>query len=249
MRRLTWAFAALALAGCEPAGSPAAPAASATPAPRPFPAAAPAYAIRFKAFDDGVARDLTVYADAGRLRVDGPPPPSLGAQKAISVVFDPATGKALAFRQDEGAPKLAIVVEPSQLGAAGVLLALNGKAGAHAIGADQVAGLACQVFRFDATDADGRQVCVTEDGVILRVSATATPANPTLQAETIKRGPQAATLFALPPGYEVIDYGPCTAMASEAMTSAHAGQAIDKRTLAECETLGQKVSSIFSAPN
>jgi hypothetical protein len=240
----------LALAGCEPAGGPVAPAASAAPTPSVFPTASGAYVARLKVYDDGVERALTVYADGGRVRIDGPPPPSLGAPVAVAVVFDPTTGKTFAFRQGEGAPKIAIVVEPSQFGAAGVFLALDRKASANFVGADQVAGLACQVWRFDGNAGDvegGRQICVTEDGVILRVSATATPANPLLQAETITRGTQATALFALPAGYELIDYAPCSAMASEAMTSAHAGQPIDKSKLAECETLGQKASRIFAA--
>lgn len=257
MRRLSFALAAaacaamLALAGCEPSSGPAAPTASAAPTPTAFPNASSAYVARLKVYDDGVERALTIYADGGSVRIDGPPPPSLGAPEAVALVFDPKTGKAFAFRQSEGAPKIAIVVEPSQFGAAGAFLTLDGKASASFVGADQVSGLACQVWRFDGNAGDvdgGRQICVTEDGVILRVSATATPANPLLLAETVTRGAQAPALFALPAGYELIDYGPCSAMASEAMTSAHAGQSIDKSKLAECETLGKKASRILAAP-
>lgn len=248
MRALTLALAVLALPGCEAAAPPAAPVASAAPAAQPFPAAPTAYSARLKAYDDGVERELTVYADAGRIRLDGAPPPSLGSSRAISVVFDPAAGKAFAFRSGQGAPKIAILVEPAQLGAAGVLLGL-GKAGAHAIGADQALGSPCEVWRFEPGEAaESRQVCITPEGIVLRVTATAAPTNVLLQAQTVTRGPQAPALFALPAGYELIDFGPCTAIASEAMVSAHAGHPADKRELAACESLAAKASRIFAGP-
>ncbi len=68
----------------------------------------------------------------------------------------------------------------------------------------------------DGTDT----VCVTDDGIILR----ATDDGRTVwETTSVQRGSQAASLFELPPGVEVMDLGNMNAIANEALERARGG--------------------------
>jgi hypothetical protein len=61
-------------------------------------------------------------------------------------------------------------------------------------GRDTVAGLACTEYRAG----DGSQICLTADGVLLRVERDG---RTVLEAASVRYGPQDASVFAVPAGY------------------------------------------------
>jgi hypothetical protein len=218
-------------------------------APSVLPASTADYKAEYRAYDDGAERRMTIYASGGRTRVEGPPPPRLGATGAIATIRD-GGGQMLSFRVGPDAPKLAMVTGLDKLGAASALFSVDrDRPAAHLVGADAVAGFACRVWQVDPTEqAAGRQMCLTDDGMMLRVNPIGAPGKPLLIADGISKGPQDAALFAPPAGYEVIDYAPCLTLASDAMEAARAGQRPDMARLQQCEDLGRKVSGIFAGP-
>lgn len=242
-------LAAMALPGCGPstptAGSSTAPLAGTAPAALPAPTAS--FKAEYKAYDDGAERPVTHYAAGGQMRVEGPPPARLGATGIIATIMDPVGGRTISFRVGPGAPKYAMVTSLDTLGEASALFFVRDRASAHVVGADTVAGFACRIWQIDPVDdGAGRQMCVTDDGMTLRINPIGEPAKPTLLADSILKGAQDAALFAVPADYEVVDYSPCLTLASDAMEAAQAGRRPDMARVQQCEDLGKKISGIFA---
>ena len=71
-------------------------------------------------------------------------------------------------------------------------------------GTDKIAGLACTTYDTSGTGHDG-QVCLTDDGVLLRGWSIENGARQTMEAVTVTYAAQPAALFAPPPGFTKLD--------------------------------------------
>ncbi|MEJ0024018.1 MAG: DUF4412 domain-containing protein [Alphaproteobacteria bacterium] len=233
----------LAACGQQGAGSSA----PATPAGFPRPTAS--YVGKYQMHFGDMVRPMTLYRDGGKIRMEGPPPAAVKAEGVtVATVMDQATKKLVTFRVGPNAPKAAMTMSLDKIGEAASLFdADKDQPQAKAVGEDKIAGLSCRIWETPpATEgAVANQVCVTNDGIMLRMNKAGEADKPTMIAEEIKRGPQDSALFAPPADYEVVDYSRCTNMAAEAMAAAKAGQKPDMSKLQECAALGKKVSAIF----
>ena len=71
-------------------------------------------------------------------------------------------------------------------------------------GTDTVAGIACTLY--DVSDRDGKaRVCLTDDGVVLRVRGDDAEHHTRLEAIKVTYAEQPAALFEPPPGYRKVD--------------------------------------------
>jgi Domain of unknown function (DUF4412) len=232
----------VALAGCgpsAPAGKTEAPA-----APAGFPRPTASYVGKYQMN----TRATTIYADGAKLRMEGPPPAQVKASGVtVATVMDQTSKKLVTFRVGPGAPKVAMVMDLGRMGEAASLFELDkDQPLAKSVGEDTVAGLSCRIWETPAAEGEpANQVCVTDDGIALRMNKAGAADKPSMLAEEIKRGRQDPALFAPPADYEIIDYAPCASIAAEAMAAAHAGKRPDMAKLQECSALGQKVSAIY----
>jgi hypothetical protein len=221
----------------------------ASEAPAGFPKASAAYVGKYQMRFGDALRPMTLYRDGGKIRMEGPPPAPVKAEGVtVATVMDQATKKLVTFRVGPNAPKAAMTMTLDKIGdAASLFEGDKDQPQAKAVGEDKVAGLSCRIWETPpATEgAPANQVCVTSDGIMLRMNKAGEAAKPTMIAEEIKRGPQDPALFVPPAEYEVVDYSHCTSMAAEAMAAAKAGQKPDMGKLQECTALGKKVSAIF----
>jgi hypothetical protein len=248
MKRLfTAATLCIGLAACgqQPSGqSPAAPA-----APAGFPRPTASYVGKYQMHVGAAQRAMTIYADGARIRMEGPPPAAVKAEGVtVATVMDQATKKLITFRTGPDAPKAAMTMTLDKIGEAASLFELDkDQPAAKAVGEDRIAGLSCRIWETpSATEgAPANQVCVTDDGIMLRANKAGEVDKPTMLAEEIRRGPQDPALFAPPADYEVVDYSRCTDMAAEAMAAARSGKKPDMAKLQECSALGKKMSAIF----
>lgn len=71
-------------------------------------------------------------------------------------------------------------------------------------GTDTVAGLRCTVYEVESRGHTG-QICLTDDGVMLRAKGNDPQRQGMLEAISVQYGPQPASLFAPPPGYQKLD--------------------------------------------
>lgn len=234
----------IGLAACGQPNSQTAPA-----APAGFPRPTAAYVGTYQMRNGEALRPMTIYADGVKIRMEGPPPAAVKAEGVtVATVMDQASKKLITFRVGPDAPKAAMTMSLDKIGEAASLFDLaKDQPTAKAVGEDKIAGLSCRIWETPAPTegALANQVCVTDDGIMLRANKAGAPDKPTMLAEEIKRGPQDPALFAPPPDYEVVDYSRCTDMAAEAMAAARAGQKPDMAKLQECAALGKKVSAIF----
>lgn len=72
------------------------------------------------------------------------------------------------------------------------------------IGAETVAGLRCTVYDAALNDRTG-QVCLTDDGVLLRASIEDPDRHPELEAVRVTYTRQPERLFEIPPGFQKLD--------------------------------------------
>lgn len=242
--------AAIVGAGLAACGQPAGPGAATAPAGFPKPTAS--YVGQFQMDFGDQMRPATIYASGAKIRLEGPPPSEIDAKDiTIATVMDQATRKVVLFRVGPDAPKAAMAMDLDQLGAAASLFELDKEQpNARIVGEDKIAGVACRIWEIPgeaagSTSPPADQLCLTDDGIVLRANAAGAADKPTMLAQEIRRGSQDAALFAAPPGFEIIDYTPCTTIAAEAMLAAGAGKKPDVAKMQECAALGEKVSAIF----
>lgn len=69
------------------------------------------------------------------------------------------------------------------------------------LGGDTVAGLSCTVWGMQVPQGNVR-VCITPDGLVLRVRGTDEKAPAAMEAVSVAYGPQPASLFQVPEGYK-----------------------------------------------
>jgi hypothetical protein len=86
--------------------------------------------------------------------------------------------------------------DPSMMG---IFQARNG--GFRKTGTDTVAGLSCTTYDATFNERNG-QVCLTDDGVLLRAHSIDPGHDSTLEATKVTYGDQAASLFETPAGYQ-----------------------------------------------
>jgi hypothetical protein len=236
----------LGLLACGPKGQTEA--AKPAAAPGAFPRPTAAYVAHYKIYDsEGGSRDMTIYADAGRVRAETAPPIK-GSTMTMATILDPASKHMISFRTGPDAPKVAMTMSPDKLGEAGKFFDPDqGRPGATVIGSDNVAGQSCRVWQIpSATEGGEAQVtCVTDDGIMLRTGKQSTPAKPMMEAVSVQRGGQDPALFAAPAGYEIVDYGPCLALTQDAMAAMKAGKKPDMVKMKQCQALGEKLGGMF----
>lgn len=73
------------------------------------------------------------------------------------------------------------------------------------VGSDTVAGIACTVYDAQSQGRSSR-ICLSSDGVLLRAQNTNAQQGPqALEATAVTYGPQPASLFMPPPGFQKLD--------------------------------------------
>jgi hypothetical protein len=235
---------ALSLAACGP--KPAEGGKTEAVAPAGFPKPTASYAATYKIFGkDGKSRDMTIYADHGRVRSESEMP---GANVSTATIVDPTSQKMITFRTGPDAPKVAMTMSRDTLGAAADFFDMDkDRPQATVVGEADVAGEHCRVWRMPPAveGGDATLTCVTNDGVFLRGAKEADPEHPSIEAVTVKRGGQDAALFATPAGYEVVDYSPCLTLTQDAMAAMKAGKKPDMVKMKECQALGEKLGGLF----
>ena len=75
------------------------------------------------------------------------------------------------------------------------------------VGTDRVAGIACTTWSYRTVEASGR-VCVTPEGVPLRMEATAQGQPARAEATEVRLAPQDPARFQIPRGYQVMEAVP-----------------------------------------
>jgi hypothetical protein len=236
------AAALLAACGRETASGPAA-------GPGGFPAITARYAADYEMRDSAtgaVTMQGQLYRDgAERMRFD-----MVQNGQPVAVVFDAANRRSLMFRTGPDAPRAALVMPHQDDGLFDQIGRWDDWDGADGaaptkVGEDTVAGLRCDVWRSPAEEGEAaHEACVTRDGVLLRSGAVGA-AHPDMIATQVTPGAPDAALFAIPAGYEVIDYSPCMDMQAAAMEAAKAGQRPDMDQMQQCMTLGQRAAEIM----
>ncbi len=234
------------IAGCGPAAPGGGGDGPAAPDGVPKPTAS--YAGKYQMNAGDGTRATTIYADGAKLRMEGPPFAQVKASSVtVATVMDQASKKLVTFRLGRGAPKVAMVVDISRIGQAATLFEMDkDQPNAKPAGEDEVAGLACRVWETPAAKGEpADQVCITSDGIRLRINKAGEADKPFLVAMEIKRGQQDAALFVPPSDYEMVDFADCASMLSEAMAAARAGKQTDLAELQECSALGEKINTIY----
>ena len=217
-----------------------------------FPVNAPDYVATYK-IGDGGDIGMKVYSSGGKTRSETALP-AAGGIKMVTLM-DRGAQQFVSYAEGPGMPKRA-----NKLSADDVkkmeenFPRAEGAVKPTKIGADTVAGMGCNIWQLPRTDAaatatetstapEPMQMCLTDDGIMLRVG---TANAPRMIATSVTRAPQDPALFALPAGYEVVDLGDCMAIMrqyGEAMRSG--GTKPDQAKFAECQ---KKMMAGLGAP-
>ncbi len=229
------------------AAQPVAPPEDAWPATFPKPGADYAGVYDFAAGDKTM--EVTIAASGKRQRLAFPPGSGLGGAKgnwSQVMVNENAGEKMLMWPEGEGAPAIATMMSRRDLGAMSGALGVDAakEASAKRTGTDNVAGLSCAVWEFSAGEGETPgEACVTRDGIPLRVVSGG---QTVMLAKSIERGPQDASLFAAPAGYEVVDMSECMRISAEMMAAMRAGKTPDMAKMQKCQALGEKMGEMYS---
>jgi hypothetical protein len=178
-------------------------------------------------------------------------PPGMGPGGAAAtwsqVVLNQDHGaKMFMWPEGEGAPKIATTMSKNDLGSMAQAFGVDpaDAPSAKRTGTDEVAGEKCAVFELANAESPG-SVCVTRDGVMLRVTSGE---QTVMQAKSIARGAQDPALFAPPAGYEIVDMGECMRLSAEMMEAVRAGKTPDMAKMEKCAALGEKMGAMFGRP-
>lgn len=227
------------------AAPPVAPAEDPWPADFPKPAADYAGVYDFSA--GGATMEVKIAASGVRQRLAFPPGSGLtGADARWSQVMvnENAGERMLMWSEGAGAPAIATLTARKDLGAAARAFGAGAAAQASAkrTGTDNIAGLDCATWEFAAGEGDAPgSACVTRDGIPLRVVSGG---ETLMLAKSVERGPQDASLFAPPAGYETVDMGECLRMGAEMMEAMRAGTTPDMAKMERCRALGEKIGAM-----
>jgi hypothetical protein len=227
--------AVLALAACnQPSAPPKAdnflfPALGATP-----------YAAEYTMNGGDMERTMRILRSGANQRMESALP---NGQTGIMLI-EGASGKMYSFQMGDGAPKAAVLIDRSKLGALAGTMDFEEEAKTTPpkhMGSDTVAGIGCDIWRMDPAEgetADAREVCATRDGILLRVQEPGAQ-KPELVATKVDRGPQDPSLFAVPAGYQVVDMSECTNAMANMMEAAKAGKRPDMALMNKCQEMGK----------
>lgn len=265
-RLMLGAVAALALGACGPkAGEGGSSGGGLGIGGATFPTSAPDYMATYDVVrstpssDASPALTMTVYSTGGKTRSETVLP--MKADVKMVSLMDRDAKQFVSYAEGPGMPKRA-----NKLSADDVKRMEENFPRPDAtwkptkIGADTVAGLSCNIWQIPprapaadsavtppadsaATPPKPLEMCITDDGIMLRVGSAA---EPRVLAKTVTRGPQDPALFTLPAGYEVVDMGDCLAIMrqwGEAMRNG--GAKPDAAKLKDCQS---KMMSGMGAP-
>lgn len=248
MQRNAWALAVCvaALAACGPQGGGEKAGGGDASAPMGFPKPTASYVATYEINEDAgeAPRESVMYRNgAKQMRMER----EMNGRK-VAIVFDAVNARAVMFRTEPNAPKVAIVMprgDDDKLFDTVLKYESEDEAKPTKVGTDTIAGLGCEVWEIadDAGEAPS-QACLTRDGILLRSNAKGAT-KPDWIATKVTKGPQDAALFSVPAGYELVDMGPCMEMQKKAMADAQAGKRPDMAQMQECAKVGRKMAAVM----
>ena len=101
--------AATLCAGLAACGQPGSQTEAPSAAPAGFPRPTASYVGKYQMHVGAAQRAMTIYADGGRIRMEGPPPAAVKAEGVrVATVMDQASKKLITFRTGPDAPKAAM---------------------------------------------------------------------------------------------------------------------------------------------
>lgn len=218
------------------------------PWPANFPKPTVDYAGVYDFSAGGAAMEVKIAASGVRQRLDFPPGAGVGGaggQWSQAMVNENAGEKLLMWPEGDGAPAIATMMSRKDLGAMASAFGVDAdrQASAKRTGTDNIAGLDCAVWEFAVGDGETPgEACVTRDGIPLRVVSGG---QTVMLAKSIERGPQDASRFAPPAGYEIVDMGECMRMGAEMMEAMRAGKTPDMAKMEKCRALGEKMGQMY----
>jgi hypothetical protein len=238
--------AALTLSACGPkADAPKSDSSSGGVLESMFPKRTANYMAKYTLTSNDRTIDQTHYGSGAKRRMEF----NIAGRNQVTLM-DPDTQTFLAFATGPNAPKTAMKLDANALKQANQYeVDENAPTKPKKVGSDTVAGEKCTLWEATAPATDGEpapaplQMCVTDDGIMLRVG----PADkPQMVATEVKRGAQDPKLFQLPEGYTVVDLGECmTIMQAYAESMRNGGAKPDQAKFMECQ---KKMMSGMGAP-
>ena len=139
----------------------------------------------------GAAVTMRFSSKSGRIRIDG-------ASGRGYAILDPDAGKMTMVMQE----RHMYVERPADPGMISMFRATNQSF--KKTGSDTIAGVACTIYAATFNEHSG-QVCLTNDGVMLRARSADPDRQRELEAVTVNYGDQPAALFEVPAGYQKLE--------------------------------------------
>ncbi len=139
----------------------------------------------------GAVVTMRFSSKSGRIRIDG-------ASGRGYAILDPGAGKMTMVMQE----RHMYVERPADPGMVAMFKATN--ASFRKTGSDTIAGVACTTYDATFNEHSG-QVCLTNDGVMLRARSADTDRQRELEAVTVNYADQPADLFEVPAGYQKLE--------------------------------------------
>jgi hypothetical protein len=139
----------------------------------------------------GAAVTMRFSSKTGRIRIDG-------ASGRGYAILDPGAGQMTMVMEE----RHMYVERPADPGMIAMFKATN--ASFKKIGSDTIAGLACTIYDATFNEHSG-QVCLTNDGVMLRARSDDPDRQRELEAVSVSYGDQAGDLFEVPAGYQKLE--------------------------------------------
>jgi hypothetical protein len=143
------------------------------------------------AAEPGAVVTMRFSSKSGRIRIDGPG----GRGYAI---LDPGTGQMTMVMEE----RHMYIARPADPGMIAMFQATSGSF--KKVGSDTVAGVACAVYDATFNDHSG-QICLTDDGVMLRARSADPDRQRELEAVTVSYADQPPDLFEIPAGYQKLE--------------------------------------------
>jgi hypothetical protein len=139
----------------------------------------------------GAAVTMRFSSKSGRIRIDG-------ASGRGYAILDPDAGKMTMVMQE----RHMYAERPADPGMISMFKATNQSF--KKTGSDTIAGVACTIYAATFSEHSG-QVCLTNDGVMLRARSADPDRQRELEAVTVNYGDQPAALFEVPAGYQKLE--------------------------------------------
>ena len=143
------------------------------------------------AADPGAVVTMRFSSKSGRIRIDG-------ASGRGYAILDPDAGKMTMVMEE----RHMYVERPADPGMVAMFKATN--ASFKKTGSDTIAGVACTIYDATFNEHSG-QICLTNDGVMLRARSADADRQRELEAVTVSYADQPADLFEVPAGYQKLE--------------------------------------------